>query len=228
MDEPMFSTLLNSYNQNNRFKLFPYFTVCFSILPTALKVACRGFQGNHKSILRHIDLDKYSFKPVFKYWLTDNSKDAAQSNDYANEYLFKSKSGQMLIHFQSQFKAIQVNFLYNIDLPDSEKWILETNHILRSKFGNEKLPKFKVLVAADGGFYTEDVNTLDFKSVDINELYNDDFVEIDALISRSMERKKRDRHHSAAHPGTGQDQLHQKSDLQVQGQGLHLYSKRFC
>ncbi len=205
MDEPMFSTLLDSYNQNNRFKLFPYFTVCFSILPSALKVILpvEGSKETIESILRHIDLDKYSFKPVFKYWLTDDSKDAAQSNDYANEYLFKSESGQMLIHFQSQFKAIQVNFLYNIDLPDSEKWILETNHILRSKFGNEKLPKFKVLVAADGGFYTEDVNTLDFKSVDINELYNDDFVEIDALISRSMERKEAGIILLHGDPGTG-------------------------
>ena len=205
MDEPMFSTLLDSYNQNNRFKLFPYFTVCFSILPSALKVILpvEGSTETIESILRHIDLDKYSFKPVFKYWLTDDSKDAAQSNDYANEYLFKSESGQMLIHFQSQFKAIQVNFLYNIDLPDSEKWILETNHILRSKFGNEKLPKFKVLVAADGGFYTEDVNTLDFKSVDINELYNDDFVEIDALISRSMERKEAGIILLHGDPGTG-------------------------
>lgn len=109
----------------------------------------------------------------------------------------------MLIHFQSQFKAIQIQFLYNMEYSESEKWILETNHRLRSTYGSEKMPKFKVLVAGDGGFYTEDVNTHDFKSVDINELYNDDFSEVDAIISRSMARKEAGIILLHGEPGTG-------------------------
>ncbi len=205
MEDPTLASLLDSFNQNARFKLFPYFTVCFSVFPSALKLVLpvEGSKETIESVLKHIDLEKYAFAPVFKYWITDDSKNAAMTNDYANEYVFKSESGQMLIHFQSQFKSIQIQFLYNMEYPESERWILETNHSLRSTYGSEKMPRFKVLVAGEGGFYTEDVNTFDFKSVDINELYNDDFTEIDSIISRSMARKEAGIVLLHGEPGTG-------------------------
>ncbi len=78
---------------------------------------------------------------------------------------------------------MQIHFLYSLDNVESEKWILETNHSLRSTYGSEKLPGFKVLVATDSGFYTEDVNTIDFRSIDIKELYNDDFADVDSIIT---------------------------------------------
>jgi len=189
MEDLMLGNLLDSFSQqNSRFKLFPYFTICFGTLPSALKIILpvEGSKEVIDEVLKHMDLEKHSFTPVFKNWLTDDSKDAKMSGDYAHEYVFKSESGQMLIHFLSQFQSIQIHLLYNLNNLEAEKWILETNHSLRSKYGSQKMPGFKVLVAGDGGFYTEDVNTVDFRSVDIHELYNDDFAEIDAIISQSM------------------------------------------
>ena len=205
MEEPSLGALLDSYNQNSRFKLFPYFTACFGILPSALKIILPmdGSKEVIDSILKQMDLEAFKFAPVFKYWITDDSKDAKMSEDYANEYVFKSESGQMLIHFLSQFKSVQIQFLYNMERADSEKWILETNHNLRSTFGSQKMPKFKVLVSGEGAFYTEDVNTSNFQSVDINGLYNDDFAEIDALISQSMLKKEAGIILFHGDPGTG-------------------------
>ena len=205
MEDPTLGNLLDSFNQNNRFKLFPYFTVCFSVFPSAVKVILplEGSKEVVDTVLKQIKLEKFDFTPVFKNWITDDSKDASISNDYANEFVFKSESGQILIHFLALFKYIQINFLYNIDYPESEKWILETNHSLRSTFGSQKMPSFKVLVAGEGGFYTEDVNTLDFRSVDITELYNDDFSEIDSIISKSMEKKEAGIILLHGEPGTG-------------------------
>jgi hypothetical protein len=206
MEDLFLGNLLDSFShQNSRFKLFPYFTVCFGVLPSAIKIALPvdGSKEVIDSILTHIGLEKFSFTPIFKNWLTDDSKDAKMSDDYAYEYVFKSESGQMLIHFLSQFQSIQIHFLYNLDNLESEKWILETNHRLRSTYGSLKMPGFKVLVSGDGGFYTEEVNTTDFRSVDINELYNDDFAEIDAIISQSMEKDEAGIILLHGDPGTG-------------------------
>jgi len=206
MEDPTLGNLLDSFShQNNRFKLFPYFTVCFGVFPSALKIILpvEGSKEVIDSVLRHIGLEKYSFTPVFKNWLTDDSKDAKMSDDYAYEYVFKSEPGQMLIHFLSQYQSIQIELLYNLNNPEAEKWILETNHSLRSTYGSQKMPGFKVLVAGEIGFYAEDVKTVDFRSVDINELYNDDFAEIDTIISQSMTKNEAGIILLHGDPGTG-------------------------
>lgn len=206
MEDPTLGNLLDSFShQNNRFKLFPYFTVCFGVFPSALKTTLpiEGSKEVMDSVLTHIGLEKFSFTPVFKNWVTDDSKDASMSDDYAHEYVFKSESGQMLIHFLSQYQSIQIHFLYNLNNLESEKWILETNHSLRSTYGSQKMPGFKVLVAGEGGFYAEDVHTVDFRSINVNELYNDDFAEIDIIVSQSMTKNEAGIVLLHGEPGTG-------------------------
>jgi SpoVK/Ycf46/Vps4 family AAA+-type ATPase len=65
------------------------------------------------------------------------------------------------------------------------------------------MPGFKVLAAANGGFYTEDVNTMDFRSVDIGELYNDDFADIDLIITQSLTKNEAGIILLHGDPGTG-------------------------
>jgi len=206
MEDLMIGSLLDSFNnQNNRFKLFPYYTICFGLLPSALKLVLpmEGSKETVDSLLKHMALDNFSFKPVFKNWTTEDSKDAKSSDDYAHEYVFKSDSGKTVIHFFSQYQSIQIQFLYDLNDHESEKWILETNHSLRSNFGAEKMPGFKVLVLSEGGFYAEEVNTVDFRSVDIKGLYNDDFLEIDSIISQSMTKNEAGIILLHGEPGTG-------------------------
>jgi ATPase family protein associated with various cellular activities (AAA) len=206
MEDFLLGSLFDSFSQQNqRFKLFPYFTNSFGVLPSAVKIVLpiEGSKEVIEEILGHLDLATFSFTPVFKNWLTDDSKDAKKEDDYAYEYLYKSESGQMLIHFLSQYQSVQVSFLYNMHHPESEKWILETNHRLRLTYGSQKMPGFKVLVASDGGFYTEEVNTVDFRAVDLTELYNDDFLEADAIISESMTKNEAGIILLHGDPGTG-------------------------
>src|SRR5919197_790255 len=107
MEDLLFGSLIDSFSQqNNRFRLFPYFTASFGVLPSAVKIVLpvEGSKEVIDSILAHIGLERFSFTPVFKNWITDDSKDAKMSDDYAYEYVFKSESGQMLIHFLSQYQ----------------------------------------------------------------------------------------------------------------------------
>jgi len=206
MDDLFLGNLFDSFgNQNSRFKLFPYFTTSFGVLPSAIKIVLpvEGSKEVIDAILQHIGLETFAFIPVFKNWYTDDSREARMSDDYAYEYVFKSESGQMVIHFLSQYQSIQIDFLYNLDNAEVEKWILQTNHSLRSTYGSQKLPGFKVLVSSDSGFYTEDVTTVDFRSVDVHELYNDDFAEVDSIISQSMTRNEAGIILLHGDPGTG-------------------------
>ena len=205
MEELSLGNLLDTFGQNNRFKLFPYFTICFGTFPSALKLSLPMEESKPvvESVLQQLDFEKFAFKPIFKNWLTDDSKDAKISDDYVYEYVFKSETKQMLIHFLSQHKTLQVQFLYNLNDLEAEKWILETNHSLRSIHGVQKMPGFKVLVAGDGGFYTDDINTTDFQSIDISELYNDDFAEIDRLVSQSLQKNESGMILLHGDPGTG-------------------------
>lgn len=197
--------LFDIYGQNNRIKLFPYFAACFGEFPSAVRVVLplEPSKNVFDMILKNLDLEKYSLKPVLKNWITNDFKDAKQSDDYVHEYVFKSETKQMVIYLVTQGKSISVQFLYNLNDLEAENWILEKNHFLRSTHGNLKMPGFKVLVTGDGGFYTNDVNTIDFQSVDINELYNNDFVEIDHIISQSFEKTESGMILLYGDPGTG-------------------------
>lgn len=205
MEEPVVGTLLDAYDHFNRFKASAYYTVCFGILPSAVKIELpiEGSKTLVESVLEVVDFGRFGFVPVFKNWMTSDFQNAKQSDDYAFEYVFKSEKGHMLIHFKSHEYSLDIDFLYDIDHAEAEAWLLETNHLLRSKFGIPKTPKFKVLVFQDSTFSTEDVNTGDFKSIDINELYNDDFVEINLLITDSMAKKESGIILLHGEPGTG-------------------------
>jgi ATP-dependent 26S proteasome regulatory subunit len=109
----------------------------------------------------------------------------------------------MLIHFIARDMYLSVDFLYDSNIPGTEEWVLQTNHKLRSKFGDEKSPKFKVLMVQEGQFGTEDVNTNDFQSIEINELYNDDFAETDQVISEFMSKQESGIIVLHGEPGTG-------------------------
>jgi DNA polymerase III delta prime subunit len=52
-------------------------------------------------------------------------------------------------------------------------------------------------------FNTEEVETNDFVAIDIHELYNDDFPEVDALISASIQKKESGMILLHGEPGTG-------------------------
>lgn len=205
MEDLALGNLLDSYGQNNRFKLFPYFTVCFGAFPSAVKLVLPAEESKPiiETVLAQLDLNTFTFKPVFKNWLTEDSKNATLADDFAYEYVFKSETRQMLIHVQLQHKTLQVQFLYNLNDTEAEQWILEKNHSLRQAHGLQKQPGFKVLIASDGGFYTDDINTMDFQSVDIGEVYNDDFIEIDNIISQSLQKTESGMILLHGDPGTG-------------------------
>jgi hypothetical protein len=205
MEEPIIGTLLDALDQNKRFKSSAYYSICFGIIPSGVRFALSTMRIKEtvEAMLKDMDLERFSFVTVFKNWVTEDFKNAQPADDYVFEYMFKSETGHMLIHFIARETYLSVDFLYDVSHPETEQWVLETNHRLRSKFGEPKYPKFKVLIHHDGMFGTEDVSTGDFKSIDIKELYNDDFLEVDTIISNFMTEHESGIILLHGEPGTG-------------------------
>ncbi len=204
MEKPAVGTLLDAYT-NGHFSLSPYYVLSFGVLPSriSLELPIERSKETVDSVLKSIDFERFAFEPCYRYWNTVDFQDAKITDDYVFQCLFKSESGRMLIYMWFRDNALGIDFFYDVSLPETERWLLETNHLLRSTFGIPETPKFKVLVYQDGNFGTENVNTANFESVSIQEYYNDDFLEIDSMIVGAMAKKQSGIILLHGEPGTG-------------------------
>jgi hypothetical protein len=204
MEKNVTGSLLDVYRISH-FSLPSYYVHCFGRLPSGLSIELPIEPSKEAvdSILNSIDFQRFDFEPCTKYWTTGDFQDAKPSDDYVHEYLFKSELGCMLIHLWFRGNILCMDFFYDLGQPEAEAWLLEKNHMLRSTFGTPEMPKFKVLVYQDGMFITENVSTANFESVSIQELYNDDFTEIDSIIVDAIARKGSGMVLLHGEPGTG-------------------------
>jgi len=207
MEKPVVGTLLDSFGAFGQFNLATYYVTCFGALPSSLRVILPAEKPKDTldDVIQAIDLPKFSFEPVLKEWRSGEEKksDDFFPEEYAGEYLFKSMSARMLIQVTCHYHSIEVTFAYDVNDTSSEIWLLETSHKLQTTFRTEDKPKFRVLIAQDGMFSTEEVETADFNTIDINELYNDDFPSVDEVISASIPKNESGMILLHGEPGTG-------------------------
>jgi len=206
MEKTIVGTLLDSFGAFGQFNLGTYYVTCFGVLPSSMKVhlPTESPKDTVDQVLETIDLTKFSFEPVLKDWRTgDDTKAENEFDDYAYDFLFKSSTGQMLIQVECHYHSLELTFAYDVNNTESEAWLLETSQKLQSTFRAVDKPKFRVLIAQDGMFSTEEVETGDFNTININELYNDDFANVDEIISASIPQKESGMILLHGEPGTG-------------------------
>ncbi len=204
MEEPVVGTLLDAY-RTSHFSYAAYYTLCFGVLPSGIRLELPVERSKEtvEAVLKSIDLERFAFELCTKYWMTADFQGAQIADDYVFDYIFKSESSRMLMHLWFGETKLDIDFYYDVGRPETETWLLETNHVLRSKFGIPEAPKFEVLVYQDGTFGTENVTTADFEAVSIQELYNDDFAEIDSIILEAITTKQSGIILLHGEPGTG-------------------------
>lgn len=180
--------LINSFTSFGGFDRFAYFAVCFNQLASNLKLETplEADRSNMEAVLETIDPASQEMEIIFKNWVTSDSKEADGSEDFPYEYLLKSKAKNLLIWLSLDYGELKVDMLYDAADLDLEQWVIETNHTLRTRFGQDLSPVFKVLSKNEDGFFTEEVETDNFEC-DIQKLYNDDFAEINELIEAALE-----------------------------------------
>lgn len=207
MKKQGFGTLLDSFGAFGQFNLAAYYVTCFGILPSSLKVSLYSEEPRDTVdvVLQTMDLAKHSLEPVLKDWRLDESRRQPDEHydEFAYEFLFKSEPHRTVIQILCHHRSLEITFAYDIQDRETETWILEVSRHLQNTYKTTDKPKFKVLIAQDGMFNTEEVETSDFVAIDIRELYNDDFVEVDALINSSIQKKESGMILLHGEPGTG-------------------------
>ncbi|GAA4313870.1 AAA family ATPase [Nibribacter koreensis] len=155
-----------------------------------------------EAIVATLDFEKHQLIEVFKDWRTEDDKDSDSSEDYPYHYLLKGTSSDLLIWVSLNNNELFVEFLYDATDLALEQTVIALNKTLRAEFGAKKTPTFKVLIYESKQFDTEDVKS-EFLQVNIEDHYNDDFEEVNAIIEASLgvERSGLILLHGA--PGTG-------------------------
>ncbi len=199
------SKFVQAYDSYGDFNRTLFFIIQFDILPSnlELKVPLKDSKENMLEVLNNIDFDSFSLHPVLTSWNTKDHNNSHITEDYPHEYLYKSSTDKLAIWISLEGNELYMEFLYDIQNKEIEKWIVETNHKLRVKYGKPKTPIFRVLSRNDRSFFTEKVSTHNFKQIDIHTLYNDDFLEINDIILKAIEDNKSGLILLHGQPGTG-------------------------
>lgn len=197
-------TLIDAYDSYKDFNKHAFFTVCFDSLPSelALRLPMKETKEQMERVMQLIDIQKFDLEVVFKNWNTEDTKNADFSKDFIYQYMFKSRTQKLLVWVDLDGDRLAVEFLYEASNQLVEEWVTATNHAIRSEFGEERGPVFKVLSKDGGSFFTEDVKTKDF-DLDIDKLYNDDFKEVHETILASLATDRAGLILLHGDPGTG-------------------------
>ncbi|MGK0389906.1 MAG: hypothetical protein ACI94Y_002651 [Maribacter sp.] len=179
--------LINAYDSYNDFERYSYFTVCYDMLPSnlLLDTPLEVNKENMEAVIEAIDFDEIEMEVIFKNWNTEDAKNADFSKDFPYRYLFKSRSRKIIIWITLENEELTVDFLYDVVDEALEKWVISTNHHVRTQFGIDRSPVFKVLSRNNHCFFTEDVRTDSFE-LDVDKMYNDDFKEVNEIIVDSL------------------------------------------
>ena len=196
--------LIKSFDAYNEFERTSYFTICFNALPSELfaEVAIEGNKENIEKVLEIIDLKSMEFKVIFKSWITEDDKDSDLTEDYANIYLLKSECKNLVVWVSLANNYLNVDFLYDVAQPETEEWVIATNHKLRTSLGENKAPTFNILSKTKESFRTKEVKLERFE-FNGAQTYNDDFLDVNEVIVSSLDQNKAGLILLHGKPGTG-------------------------
>ncbi|OJJ19195.1 ATPase [marine bacterium AO1-C] len=181
------SNLLEAFDVYGDFERDLYYVHCYNILPSELEleVPMEDNKANMEAALALIDFEAFDLQLIYKDWNTKDTRDADLASDFCHRYLFKSNTHKLVMWVRLGGNELTINFLYDVTDVETERWILATNHAIRSKFGKKSGPVFKVLTRSDNIFDTEEVKTESFK-LDIGKMYNDDFAAVNESIVQAL------------------------------------------
>lgn len=186
-DDPM-TPLLHNYNSYGNFLRDKYFVQNFKRVPSqyTLELYLEDKQENLEEILTVVDRETYDLELVFKIWRTSSNDDPAKKPDCPNQYFFRSKTTELCLWFVLEHSRLYIEILYCHEAEAVEQWARNVCAEIRDRYGKPKAPTFKVLSKGGLEYYTEEIN-ISKKELEVDKLYNDDFLPIHKIINDSLE-----------------------------------------
>lgn len=199
------SKLIDAFDSDHYFGRSAYYTICFDALPSILNLylTVKESKANMDRVMELLDLQPMNLSLVRKKWETEDIKAPDPDKNFVYLRLYKSDEQRLVLWVELSGEELFLQFLYQADDQQVEDWALAMHRRLCSEFGEDRKPTFRVLSRSEKKFYTEEVRTADMKTMDIGQLYNDDFQEIDQIITQSMEAPSSGLILLHGRPGTG-------------------------
>lgn len=196
--------LIDSFDSYGDFDKNSYYIICFDKIASilSLKTPLEETKENMEAVIETIDFKSQELEVIFKNWNTEDAKNADFSKDFPYQYFLKNDTQKLLIWLTLEQDELNVEFYYDNANKTLEKWVIDTNHTLRTTFGLDRTPVFKVLSRNNHSFFTEDVRTDDFEC-NIQAMYNDDFSIVNDTIEASLVVEKAGLILLHGVPGTG-------------------------
>jgi len=198
------SNLLKAFDSYNDFECKSFFTLLYDVIASELnlEIPFIASKKNIESVINLIKPKQNDFELVYKKWSTEDSNNSDHSKDYPFLLLYKNLKTKCTLKVVLDDDTLEIEFLYDCSDLELEKWVIDTNHLVRSKFGLASAPSFKVLTKSGSHFDTEEVRT-QRTEIDINHNYNDDFGKIHRKIQNSIKGRESGLILLHGKPGTG-------------------------
>lgn len=196
--------LNNIYDDYGDLSKENYFVRCFNTIPSQLllELPLEVSKKNMELVLQELDFTTYDINLVNQKWQTSNNKHDNTEADFPCVCFYKSQVTSLCILVALSNGELSLEFLYDHVDTELENWIISTYRKVRDKLGKKKSPTFKILSRGGSDFYTEDININHF-TVDVEKLYNDDFLEIHQIIHDSLQVETSGLILLHGQPGTG-------------------------
>ncbi|MEL6659609.1 MAG: AAA family ATPase [Bacteroidota bacterium] len=179
--------LLHNYNSYGNFLRDKFFAQRFNLIPShySLELYLDSKPEELQAILENLDLTTYNLELIFKVWRTSSSDDPTKKPDCPNQYFYCSNNEELCLWFIMEHGRLYMELLYNHENKVVEQWARNMCDEIKGRFGKPQAPTFKVLSKGGLEYYTEEINITQ-KELDVDKLYNDDFVPIDDIINESL------------------------------------------
>ncbi|MCT4663924.1 MAG: AAA family ATPase [Flavobacteriales bacterium] len=184
------------YSELEKGMYYPYiFNKVSSRMRFSINLKCK--KENIERTLEILNLSE-EYKLVSKEWKIEDFS----SEKPKDHYLFVNEIKSEVIYINHDNSRLTTEMWYDAQNIASEKWFLEKITTIQKEFHEMKQASFKVLSKNEHGFFTEEIETQPL-SLDINTMFNDNFSEIDQIISKSIDEEKAGLILLHGLPGTG-------------------------
>ena len=187
MKNDQMNPLLHNYNSYGNFLRDKFFVQTFDSIPSqySLELYLEDKKENLSAILAEMDFETYDLELVFKIWRSSSNDDPSKKEDSPNQFFYSSKSTAVCLWLIVEHGRLYLELLYKEENAAIEKWGRSLCKRLKECFGKPQAPTFKVLSKGGLEYYTEEINITE-KELEVEKLYNDDFIPIHKIINDSL------------------------------------------
>ena len=176
------------YDEYGDFHFQKYFSFTFKDFPSTIEVrlSVKSIKNNFDFVHEVLSHSFGNLELIYRELRIGKTITDSEKKDFPYKQILIDTQLNLGIYMLMENNEMIIQFYFHHSNHSVEEKIKLTANNLKSRFGKKDTPVFHVLTRGHGDFYTEELN-IDHPNLDILANYNDDFAEIDAIITQSIQ-----------------------------------------